>query len=54
MPKPIELPPAAAKAFVQDMKAFFKAKGQHMQDEIAAKQVWLLKAAPAARDEPAD
>jgi hypothetical protein len=25
------------------MKAFFKAKGQLMQDEIAAKQVWLLK-----------
>jgi len=44
MPKPIELPPEAAKAFVRDMKAFFKAKGQLMQeDEIAAKQVWLLK-----------
>ena len=43
--KPIELviPPVAAKAFVRDMKAFFKASGQLKQDEIAAKQVWLLK-----------
>ena len=41
--KQLEIPPEAAKAFVRDMKAFFKAKGQLMQDEIAAKQVWLLK-----------
>jgi len=25
------------------MKAFFKASGQLVHDEIAAKQVWLLK-----------
>jgi hypothetical protein len=43
MPKPFELPPQAAKAFVRDMRAFFKANGQLMQDEIAAKQAWLLK-----------
>ena len=43
MRKPIALPPEAAKAFVRDMKAFFKASGQLMQDEIAAKQAWLLK-----------
>jgi len=41
--KPFELPPEAAKAFVRDMKAFFNANGPLMQDEIAAKQVWLLK-----------
>ena len=41
--KEFVIPPAAAKAFVRDMKAFFKASGQLMQDEIAAKQVWLLK-----------
>ena len=40
--KPLELPPEVAKAFVRDMKAFFKAKG-HEADEIAAKQAWLLK-----------
>jgi hypothetical protein len=37
------IPPEAAKAFVRDMRAFFKASGQLMQDEIASKQVWLLK-----------
>ena len=41
--KQLEVPPDAAKAFVRDMKAFFKASGQLMQDEIAAKQVWLLQ-----------
>src|ERR1044071_9130860 len=40
--KPIELPPAVAKAFVRDMKAFFKAKG-HEADEIAASTGWMLK-----------
>jgi hypothetical protein len=52
--KELVIPPEAAKAFVRDMKAFFKASGQLMQDEIAAKQAWLLKAAFAARDEAAD
>ena len=37
------MPPEVAQAFVRDMKAFFKAKGQLMQDQIAAKQAWLLK-----------
>jgi hypothetical protein len=41
--KELAIPPEAAKAFVRDMRAFFRAKGQLMQDEIAAKQVWLLK-----------
>jgi hypothetical protein len=41
--KELVIPPEAANAFVRDMKAFFKASGQLMQDEIAAKQVWLLK-----------
>jgi hypothetical protein len=41
--KELVIPPQAARAFVRDMKAFFRAKGQLMQDEIAAKQAWLLK-----------
>jgi hypothetical protein len=41
--KPIELPPAVARAFVKDMPAFFKAKDQLKQDEIAARTGWLLK-----------
>lgn len=40
--RPLEIPPAAAKAFLRDMKAFFNASGSIMQDEIAAKQAWLL------------
>ena len=34
--------PKAAKAYVRDMKAFFKSVG-HAADAIAAKQAWLLK-----------
>ena len=40
--KPIELPPEIAKAFVRDMRAFFKAKDRLKQDEIAARQGFLL------------
>jgi hypothetical protein len=36
--KQIELPPAVAKAFVRDMKAYFKSKVQNKRDEIAARQ----------------
>lgn len=36
LPKQLELPPQATKAFVRDMKAFFKANTQLKQDEIAA------------------
>ena len=42
--KPFELPPAAAKAFVRDMKAFFRAKEQLKQDEIAPRQLHALLA----------
>lgn len=41
--KELVIPPEAAKAFVKDMKAFFKAKGQLKQDEIAADAGWRLK-----------
>jgi len=41
--KPIELPPEVAKAFVKDMRAFFKASGTGVRaDAIAAQQAWLL------------
>ena len=43
MPKPIELPPAVAKAFVRDMRKFFKAKTGFDRDEIAAATGWMLK-----------
>ena len=43
LPRRIELPPAVARAFVKDMRAFFKAKDQLKQDEIAAGTGWLLQ-----------
>jgi hypothetical protein len=50
--KELEIPPEVAKAFVRYMKAFFKSSGQEA-DEIAAKQAWAAKAAPAARGQAA-
>ena len=42
--KPIELPPEVARAFVRDMKAFFKAGGTGVKaDGIAAMQLHALK-----------
>ena len=43
MPKQLELPPEAARAFVEDMRAFFAAKNQLEEDEIAAAAGWRLK-----------
>src|SRR6185437_8982063 len=40
--KPIELPPEVAHRFVEDMRAFFAAKG-HKADEIAARQLHTLR-----------
>ena len=40
--KHIELPPGVAQAFVRDMRAFFKAKNQLKQDEIASRQLHAL------------
>jgi lipase chaperone LimK len=41
--KPLELPPAVARAFVEDMKAFFAEENRYKQDEIAARQLHILK-----------
>ena len=40
--KQLEIPPGA-KAFIRDMKAFFRTKDLHKRDEIAARQSWLLQ-----------
>ena len=40
---PLELPPEVAKAFVRDMKLFFKAKTVLDRDEVAAGTAWMLK-----------
>ena len=41
--KPIEIPPAAARAFVKDMRAFFAEKSALKRDEIAARQLTALR-----------
>lgn len=41
--KQLEIPPEAAQAFVRDMRAFFKARSQLKQDEIAARQCSALQ-----------
>jgi len=41
--KPIELPPAIARAFVEDMHAFFAEPDAIKQDEIAARQLHALR-----------
>jgi hypothetical protein len=50
MPKHIELPPRVARAFVRDMRAFFRAKNQLKQDEIASRQPHALAAYQRPRD----
>ena len=40
--KPIEIPPAAAKAFMRDLKAFFKETDPNKRDLIAGDQMRAL------------
>ena len=40
--KPVQIPPAAAKAFMRDLKAFFKEKDTHKRDLIAGDQMRAL------------
>jgi hypothetical protein len=41
--KPIELPPAVSRAFVEDMRAFLVERNSIRRDEIAARQLYALK-----------
>jgi hypothetical protein len=38
----LELPPPSARAFVDDMRAFFAEKNRYKQDEIALRQLHVL------------
>jgi hypothetical protein len=40
--KQLELPPAVAREFVKDMRAYFAEKDGVKRDEIAARRAWLL------------
>jgi hypothetical protein len=50
MQKPLELPLAVAKTFARDMRAFFEARTQLEQDEIASRQLHALQAFQRPRD----
>jgi hypothetical protein len=41
--KPVEIPPAAARAFVRDMRAFHAAATGFEKDEVAARQLHALR-----------
>ena len=47
--KQLELPPEVAKAFVKDMRAYYKAEG-HKRDEIAGRQASALSEYLGPRD----
>jgi hypothetical protein len=46
-PKPLDIPPKVARAFVKDMKAFFAEEKQIKRDEIAACKLHALTATSA-------
>jgi hypothetical protein len=49
--KPLDLPPAVAQAFVEDMKAFFAAKqDRYKQEEIVARQLHALRQHQGSRE----
>jgi hypothetical protein len=49
--KPFELPPAIAKAFVKDMKAFFAEEDATKRDATAAHQLSVLREYQPPREE---
>jgi hypothetical protein len=51
--KPIELPPEVAKAFVADMRVFFAEPNLIKRDEIAARQMSVLRQYQGPREKPA-
>jgi hypothetical protein len=50
--KPIELPPAVARAFVADMVAFFAETDPIKHDPIAAEQMTVLQKYQGPREKP--
>ncbi len=50
--KPLDLPPAVARAFVKDMRAFFAEEDKHKQDAIAVRQLNALREHQGPREKP--
>jgi hypothetical protein len=47
---PLELPPAVARSFMADLKAYFAETNGHKRDEIASRQVYALNNNRRPRD----
>ena len=48
--KPLDLPPAAARAFVKDMRAYFAEEDAVKRDDIAARQRHALSEFQSSRE----
>jgi hypothetical protein len=50
--KPLELPPAVACAFIDDMRAYFGEENRYKQDEIALRQLHALNEYRGRQEKP--
>ena len=50
--KPIELPPTIARDFVRDMRAFHAEKSPLKRDEIASRQIHVLRQFQGKNERP--
>lgn len=50
--KPIELPPEVASRFLEDMRAYFAEPNLVKRDEIAARQMHVLRKYQGPREKP--
>ncbi len=50
--KSIELPPAVARRFMEDMRAYFAEKNAIKRDEIAGRQMHALREYQGPREKP--
>ncbi len=50
--KPIELPPEVARKFLEDMRAYFAEKNAIKRDEIAGRQMSVLREYQGPREKP--
>jgi hypothetical protein len=50
--KPIELPPAAARSFMEDMHTFYAEPNPIKRDEIAGRQMSALRQYQGPREKP--
>jgi hypothetical protein len=50
--KPLELPPAVARAFLKDMRAFHAEENRYEQDRIALRQFHVLREFQGPHERP--